>query len=225
MLGLIELNKRFDRVFDKKQAKILAQVITEAYGDLVKAGDFNELKAIVKDLAEAQKRTELKVEELAEAQKELAEAQKRTEIELRELVGEHRKTRTQLGGLSMTVGYTLENQAFKALPALLKKDYGLTVKEKLRRKFVTDNKGHPIEINIIGEAAQNGQTSVIVGEAKSQLSKNDVDAFVIKKLNRLKGIYDRIFPVLITHMISQPDVEEYAKGKGMIVYYSYDLES
>ena len=218
MLGLIELNKRFDRVFGKKQAKILAQVITEAYGDLVKAGDFNELKAIVKDLAEAQKRTELKVEELAEAQK-------RTEIELRELVGEHRKTRTQLGGLSMTVGYTLENQALKALPALLKKDYGLTVKEKLRRKFVTDNKGHPIEINIIGEAAQNGQTSVIVGEAKSQLSKNDVDAFVIKKLNRLKGIYDRIFPVLITHMISQPDVEEYAKGKGMIVYYSYDLES
>jgi hypothetical protein len=191
---------------------------SEAYGDLVKAGDFNELKAIVKGLAEAQKRTELKVEELAEAQK-------RTEIELRELVGEHRKTRTQLRGLSMTVGYTLENQAFKALPALLKKDYGLTVKEKLRRKFVTDNKGHPIEINIIGEAAQNGQTSVIVGEAKSQLSKNDVDAFVIKKLNRLKGIYDRIFPVLITHMISQPDVEEYAKGKGMIVYYSYDLES
>src|SRR3989304_1815785 len=162
MLGLIELNKRFDRVFDKKQAKTLAQVITEAYGDLVKAGDFNELKAIVKDLAksqqelaEAQKRTELRVEELAGAQKELAEAQKRTEKELRELVGEHRKTRTQLGGLSMTVGYTLENQALKALPALLKKDYGLIVKEKLRRKFVTDDKGQRIEINIIGQADQN----------------------------------------------------------------------
>jgi hypothetical protein len=175
MLDLIELNKRFDRAFDKKQAKVLAEVFVGAYSDLVKASDFNELKAIVKDLAEAQKRTELKVEELAEAQK-------RTEIELRELVGEHRKTRTQLGGLSMTMGYTLEDKAFKALPALLKKDYGVIVKEKLKRKFVKDNKGQPVEVNIIGQADQNGQTSVIVGEAKSQLSKNDIDAFMRKKL-------------------------------------------
>lgn len=204
MLDLIELNKRFDRAFDKKQAKVLAEVFVGAYSDLVKASDFNELKAIVKDLAEAQKRTE---------------------IELRELVGEHRKTRTQLGGLSMTIGYTLEDKAFKALPALLKKDYGLIVKEKLKRKFVTDNKGQPVEVNIIGQADQNGQTSVIVGEAKSQLSKNDIDVFMRKKLNRLKGIYDRIFPILITYMISEPDVEEYAKGKGIILYYSYDLES
>lgn len=204
MLDLIELNKRFDRAFDKKQAKVLAEVFFGAYSDLVKASDCNELKTIVKDLAEAQKRTE---------------------IELRELVGEHRKTRTQLGGLSMTIGYTLEDKAFKALPALLKKDYGLIVKEKLKRKFVTDNKGQPVEVNIIGQADQNGQTSVIVGEAKSQLSKNDIDAFMRKKLNRLKGIYDRIFPILITHMISEPDVEEYAKGKGIILYYSYDLES
>ena len=48
--------------------------------------EFNELKAIVKELAEAQKRTEERIKELAEAQKrteemvkELAEAQKRTE--------------------------------------------------------------------------------------------------------------------------------------------------
>ena len=225
MLNLVELNKRFDRVFAKKQAKVLAEIITEAYGDLVKAGDFNELKAIVKDLAEAQKRTEIKVEELAQSQKELAEAQKRTERELHELVGEHRKTRTQLGGLSTTVGYTLENQAFKALPALLKRDYGLIVKEKLKRNFVTDNKGRPIEVNIVGQGDQNGQTSVIVGEVKSQLSKNDIDAFVLKKLNRVKGIYPKIFPILVTHMISQPDVEGYAKAKGIHMYYSYDLES
>lgn len=218
MLDLIELNKRFDRAFDKKQAKVLAEVFVGAYSDLLKASDFNELKAIVKDLAEAQKRTEIRVEELAEAQK-------RTEIELRELVGEHRKTRTQLGGLSMTIGYTLEDKALKALPALLKKDYGLIVKEKLKRKFVTDNKGQPVEVNIIGQADQNGQTSVIVGEAKSQLSKNDIDVFLKKKLNRLKGIFDRIFPILITYMISEPDVEEYAKGKGVSLYYSYDLES
>jgi hypothetical protein len=62
----------------------------------VQRADFEDLKAIVRDLAksqqelaEAQKRTEHRVEELAEAQKctgqqvgELAEAQKRTENEL-----------------------------------------------------------------------------------------------------------------------------------------------
>ncbi|MCX7607910.1 MAG: hypothetical protein N2049_01640 [Anaerolineales bacterium] len=41
-----------------------------------------ELPEIVRELAEAQKRTEQRVEELAEAQKQLAEAQKRTEEKL-----------------------------------------------------------------------------------------------------------------------------------------------
>jgi len=239
MLDLIELNKRFDRVFDKKQAKVLAEVLVGVYGDLVKAGDFNELKAIVKDLAEsqkelaeAQKRTELKVEELAEAQRrtelkveELAEAQRRTEKELRELVGEHRKTRTQLGGLSMTVGYTLEDKAFKVLPELLKKDYGVIVKERLKRRFILDPKGNPVEANIVGEAQRDGEKVVIVGEGKSQLSKNDVNDFMRRKLKRLEGVFEKIFPVLITYMISEPDVEEYVKGKGIALYYSYDLGS
>ena len=58
--------------------------------------EFNELKEIVRELAEAQKRTEQRVEELAQAQKqteirltrlekvveELAQAQKQTEIRL-----------------------------------------------------------------------------------------------------------------------------------------------
>lgn len=86
------------------------------------------VEGAIESLAEAQKRTEQRVEELAEAQKrteqrveELAEAQKRTEEELRNLIAEHKETRIQLGGLSMTVGYRLEDEAFKAIPELLKK--------------------------------------------------------------------------------------------------------
>ncbi|MCI0557899.1 MAG: hypothetical protein MN733_05345, partial [Nitrososphaera sp.] len=58
----------------------------------VTRSDFTELRIVVRELAEAQKRTELRVEELAEAQKrtelrveELAEAQKRPEQELQDL--------------------------------------------------------------------------------------------------------------------------------------------
>jgi len=66
--------EKLQTVFDHHQATMLAEVISDSYRELVKTSDFNELKAIVRDLAEAQKRTGLRVEELAEAQKELSQA-------------------------------------------------------------------------------------------------------------------------------------------------------
>jgi chromosome segregation ATPase len=274
-----EIRERLGKVFDEAQAAVLSEVITEAYNELVKVSDFNELKAIVKELteaqvasekrltrieiavealteaqkrtearveelaeaqkrtearveelAEAQKRTEARVEELAEAQKrtearveELAEAQKRTEQELQKLIQEHSKTREQVGGLSNTIGYILENEAYKALPRLLKEDYGITIKDRLKRQYVTDNRGKPIELNIIGEASRDGEKIVIVGESKSQLSRKGVDEFIKKKLSKVEGVYKEIFPLLVTHMISGPDVEEYVKKKGIALFYSYDF--
>ena len=180
--------------------------------------EFNELKEIVRELAEAQKRTELRVEELAEAQRE-------TQRELRKLVGEHVKTREQVGGLSTTVGYVLENEAMKALPALLESEFGLRTRERLVRKFVEDELGRPIEVNIVGKAVRNGQEVVILGEAKSQLSKQKVVEFLNKKVKPLVGVLKaEVFPILVTHMISSPDVVEYALQKGIKrIYYSYEF--
>ena len=197
-----EIKTKLSRVFAEEQARVLTEVISEAYNELVKARDFNELKDIVK---------------------ELAEAQKRTEEELRELVREHKKTRTQLGGISMTVGYRLEDEAYKSLPELLRRDMGLVVEGRLKRQFVTDRMGMKIEVNIIGEAKKNGRKVMIVGEGKSQLSKKGVDEFISKKLKRLEGVYEEIFPLLITYMISEPEVEDYAREKGIAIYYSYDF--
>ncbi|MBN2373825.1 hypothetical protein JXL19_08560, partial [bacterium] len=74
----LEIKKKLEKVFDVKQSDILAEVISDAYNELVKTSDFSELKSIVKEIAEVQKRTEVKVEELAEAQK-------RTEVKVEEL--------------------------------------------------------------------------------------------------------------------------------------------
>lgn len=74
---------------------------------------------------------------------------------------------------------------------------------KLKRQFIKDNKGREIEINMIGEAARNGEKATIVGESKSQLSKNNVDEFIRKKLKRLEGVFPKIFPVLVTYMIKE----------------------
>lgn len=260
-----EIKKKLEKVFDERQATVLAEVFVDAYGELVKTSDFDELKAIVKELAEAQVRTEQRLEELAEAQarteqrleelaeaqkesvtritrlegvveelteaqkrteqrlEELAKAQTRTERALQKLAQEHVETRRQLGGISMTVGYTLENEAFKALPELLQRDFGVIVRGRPKREYVTDSKGKSIEVNIIAKATREGKEVVIVGESKSQLSKNDVDHFVRRKLNRLAGVYRELFPVLITHMTTAPDVGEYVKEKGIALYYSYDF--
>ncbi|MGB9860017.1 MAG: chordopoxvirus fusion protein, partial [Moorellaceae bacterium] len=129
----------------------------------------------------------------------------------------------QLGGLAMTVGYRLEDEAFKALPELLQRDYSLRIKGRLKRAFVRDNQGQHIEVNIIGVGERDGQTYTIVGESKSQLSKRDVDDFIRKKVKRLEGVFPRLFPLLVTYMTSQPEVEEYVRDKGIALYYSYDF--
>ena len=109
------------------------------------------------------------------------------------------------------------------MPFLLNRDYGLRVEGKLKRQHVTDKKDNYIEVNIIGEAKRHNKNIMIVGECKSQLSKNNVNNFIKKKLNRLEGVYETIFPLLITYMITEPDVEAYAQEKGIALYYSYDF--
>jgi len=63
-----ELSKTMDSAAAKKIAEIVGMVYEELQNAITKV-EFNELKDVVKDLAEAQKRTEARVEELAEAQK------------------------------------------------------------------------------------------------------------------------------------------------------------
>jgi hypothetical protein len=193
--------------------------------------NFQKVWKSIDSLAEAQERTEERLGTLAEAQERteerlgtLAEAQKRTEEELGQLVLEHRETRRQLGGLTQTVGYTLENESYKFLPRLLAKDHGIALKEKLRRGYLQYAEGRDIEVNILGKGELGGKEILILGECKSQLSKNDVDTFIRKKLERVKEVAGaEIFPVLVTHMISQRDVEAYARRKGIPLYYSYDF--
>ena len=203
-------------------------------------------EAMLAELAEAQKRTEqrlealaIRVDELAEAQKrteaklaELAEAQKETEKRLEELAEAQAKTEArlddtnkQLGGLAMSFGYFLENESYKYLPSLLARDYGISVQGELIRSYIRDNQDKYLEVNILGEGVRNGERFLIVGESKSQLSVNSIEKFIYNKLNRLDppaGM--KLFPILVCHMISSPEVAQYAKDKGIALYYSYQFK-
>ncbi len=75
----IYIEEQLIPAFDRRQAHVLAQVINEVQDEQVKVHDFNELKAIVKNLADAQERTEKQsqteesLQKLIQSQQKLAE--------------------------------------------------------------------------------------------------------------------------------------------------------
>ena len=181
----------------------------------------SRLEDIVEKLVEAQAKAEERLSRLEETVEKLAEAQKRTEEELRKLIGEHKKTREALGGLTHTVGYILEDRAFVSLPELLRRDMGVEVDE-LKRDFVEVSPARYEEINILGRGRRNGNDVWIIGECKTQLTKKHVDHF-LNMLSRLEHIFpgEKIY-VVVTYQTS-PQVREYLKAKGLKLYFSYQL--
>lgn len=178
--------------------------------------NFDRVWKAIGELAEAQKRTEQRVEELAEAQR-------RTEEELKQLAGEHRKTREMLGGLSDTVGYGLEDRAIKTLPTLLKQRYGIQTVTPLVRKFVRYN-GRKDELNIFGTGKMDDTEVFIVGEAKARPSKKHIERF-LKLIGRLDdaGIISKKRFLFVIGYSIEPEVEEYARERGVEVLWSYEV--
>ena len=97
------------KAFKKKQAEILLEVV-EMVDDVVKAKDFNELKEIVRELAEAQKNTEQRINELVEAQKKSEERLTKLEITVQELIEAQKKSEERLTKLEITVQELIEAQ-------------------------------------------------------------------------------------------------------------------
>jgi len=188
-----------------------------------------ETRQIVNELAEAQKRSQEEMKELRVAMTELAAAQRETHRQMiegdRRLESELKKTRTELGGLSETVGISLEDRALQFLPELLSKGFDFTLTNCFMRKWVTDKKGEPLELDFIGEAAKNGDRFIVIGEAKAHLSKNKIDDFLRKKLKPLAGVYEaELFPIVMTFKTSGIEVEEYARQNGIKrIYYSHEF--
>ncbi len=72
----------------------------------------------VEELAEAQKETQKEVGRLDRTMEGLAEAQRRTEIEIQKLSKGLDETRGGVGGLSKSMGYAFENEAYRYVNSL-----------------------------------------------------------------------------------------------------------
>lgn len=104
-------------VFEEKQAEVLAEVIYDSYNNLVRRDDFNELKEIVRNIAQTQDRTDQHLAELADAQKrteqrveDLGEAQQRTEKRVEELAEAQQRTEQRVEELAEAQQRTEEAQ-------------------------------------------------------------------------------------------------------------------
>jgi len=199
------------QVFDARTAGVMLRVLDKVAAQVRQAGvtreDFRELKQIVVELAEAQRRT---TEEI----KELVAAQVRTEAGIDRL-------RKQVGGLSETVGGDIEDIAYIVLHDVLKREFGWQV-GVLEREWQTWD-GEPEEVNVFGQAtdpSRPGQVIWIVGEAKHNLTQKEVDRFVGQVERARQHLMGEIFPVCFCYR-ARPEVQQRVRDAGIRLVFSY----
>ncbi|GIW72209.1 MAG: hypothetical protein KatS3mg102_1751 [Planctomycetota bacterium] len=97
----------------------------------------------------------------------------------------------------------------------------MRVTGRLLRTFV-ELAGKQLEVNVWGEGERDGKAVRIVGEAKTQMTRRDIDRFYkkVELLHRHRG--EDLFVVLLARM-ARPEVEQYGRERGAAFYYSYDL--
>jgi hypothetical protein len=187
----------------------------------------------LQDLAESQRAMAITVKEnssqigdLTEVVRELAVAQQRTEAEVEKLTSAVGDIRSEIGGMSRSMSYALENEAYRALPAFLLENHGIEVTERLIRTSVNGE-----EINFLGRAARDGRPVLIVGESKQRLderrsSKREEDRIFSQleaKAEVVRAAYpdEEITMLLITHY-ARPEFLRTAAARGIVVVQSFE---
>jgi len=192
------------------------------------------LEDAVEKLAKAQAKTEERVGRLEDAVEKLAKAQAKTEERVKELAAAQAKTEEKLGiltaafeglktevkSLSDTVGLGLEDLGSAVLPSYIERTYGISA-VTFSRKFITiDGKG--IEINLYAEGKRDGETIILLGEAKNRIRKAEVSKY-IKRITALKDYLDKpLFLFMFGYWI-HPSAEELAKDNGIELIVTYKL--
>ena len=209
--------------------ELIIKIVDERVREIrVTREDFDKLTAAVNKLAEAQRRTEERLEQLAEAQRrteerltrlesvveQLAEAQRRTEESLKQLT-------VQVGRLSDTVGFGLEDVARVMAPGWFERHLGITVEGELEPVTLSYG-GVEVEVNLYGEGrASDGREVVLVGECKSRIYSAEVKSFVRELSTVRKALQEKeIVPFMFGFMV-HPSADKEAEQHNIIVLAPY----
>ncbi len=218
-----DLTKKVDALAEaQKKTEERVQDLTKKVDALVSAQKETEeklqdLAKKVDELAEAQKKTEEMVQNLTKNVDELTEAQKKTEEEIRELAVGLKITREQLGGLSRSVSYALENEAYRKVPKFLEKKFGFKIIDRIIRTEIENE-----EINFFGKAKKDNKEIILVGESVLKLDDKSKLNTVLNKVNIIKQtIGGEVVPIIITHFAKKKILER-AEKAGIIVIQSFE---
>ena len=190
---MVTINKMREMLcegFPEPQADLMARVFFSAHDELVTKAEFNELTAVTRELAEAQHmlanaqartesrveqladaqaRTESRVEQLANAQQMLADAQARTEWAVKDLA-------KQVGGLSNALGGSLEDFACDLVPEMLEKYWQMEVQSAATEELLIGRRYREIDVVVRGTVA--GKPVTVLCEVKATVSRKEVDGFL-----------------------------------------------
>ena len=183
--------------------------LVESHNKLVER--HNSLEEAFQKLVESHNKLVERHDILEKTLERLTEAQVRTENALQELF-------KQIGKLSETIGFGLEDIARVVVPGWLYKHEKIEV-EEFTRKFIIIN-GEEIEINLYGEGSKEGTKIIILGEVRSRIYLNDVEKFS-KTIEKIKKIIEGNTYELMFGYYIHPLAEEEAKKKKISLIASY----
>ena len=166
-----------------------------------------DIRAILKQLAQSQ-------QELSQAQKELSQAQKETDKQIKETDKQINRVSKQIGELGNRLGEFVEWQVRPAVVRLFQ-ERGIDVHEFHPDISVKqDNEGLEIDLLVVND------TDAILVEVKSKLTQRDVDEH-LQRLAKFKRLMPRFRDVkalgAVAAMVVPNEVASYACRQGLFV--------
>jgi len=173
-----------------------------------------DIREILKELAQSQQELSQSQQELSQAQKELSQAQKETDKQIKETDKQINRVSQQIGELGNRLGEFVEWQVRPAVVRLFQ-ERGIDVHEfhpgiSVKR----DNEGLEIDLLVVND------TDAILVEVKSKLTQRDVDEH-LQRLAKFKRLMPRFRDVkalgAVAAMIVPNEVASYACRQGLFV--------
>ncbi|AKV68510.1 DUF3782 domain-containing protein [Microcystis panniformis] len=173
-----------------------------------------ELAQSQQELSQSQQELSQAQQELSQAQKELSQAQKETDKQIKETDKQINRVSKQIGELGNRLGEFVEWQVRPAVVRLFQ-ERGIDVHEfhpgiSVKR----DNEGLEIDLLVVND------TDAILVEVKSKLTQRDVDEH-LQRLAKFKRLMPRFRDVkalgAVAAMIVPNEVASYACRQGLFV--------
>jgi len=173
-----------------------------------------DIREILKELAQSQQELSQSQQELSQAQQELSQAQQETDKQIKETDKQINRVSQQIGELGNRLGEFVEWQVRPAVVRLFQ-ERGIDVHEfhpgiSVKR----DNEGLEIDLLVVND------TDAILVEVKSKLTQRDVDEH-LQRLAKFKRLMPRFRDVkalgAVAAMIVPNEVASYGCRQGLFV--------